>query len=181
MIVSRNEVHGVLRKAGLGAKLPAGVADDLANAASWMEGRSLPALADALDYIDNYDATRPDLATVFDLIATGQDAVDVEVATMLLIGFAAEAAGAYDMAFAINWRDGRALVGADGIAIEKQIKTGPAQVTQAGAPGATPPVAEIHVTDGVWKRANEMAAAYYVPATEASRLGGAGAGVNDND
>ncbi|MGB0853735.1 MAG: DUF3726 domain-containing protein [Pikeienuella sp.] len=181
MIVSRNEVHGVLRKAGLGAKVAAGTADDLANATSWMEARGVGAMASALDYLASGQAAQLNFATVFDRIATGESAVVVEAADTLLIGFAAGAAGAYGMTFSIEWDGAQAIVGADGYALDAAVAVGTAKVARGGHVAATPLLETIEIDDALWARANKMAAEYYVPATEASRLGGAGAGVNDND
>jgi len=37
------------------------------------------------------------------------------------------------------------------------------------------------VSDQLWIQLSDLASKTYVPATEASRLSGAGAGLNDND
>ena len=187
MIVSRNEVHGTLRKAALGAKLPAGTADDLAHAASWMEAQGLPALAMAVSYIETGAAARLNLATVFDRILAGESTVSV-VANELLIGFAADAARHYDERFLIEWGLLRIAVAADGFEIvggAEAARPGPdaaaAQVSRGPAPCVSPQADVIEVPDAVWTAANRLAAEFYVPASEASRLAGAGAGVNDND
>ena len=100
---------------------------------------------------------------------------------LLLVGFGADAARAYGMGFAIEWAECRAGVGPDGFVLSGNHATGQAVISRNDAPPATPRVDEIVVRKEDWARANQMAAAYYVPATDASRLGGAGAGVNDND
>lgn len=181
MIVSRNEVHGVVRKAALGARLPGGTADDLANAASWMEAYGLSALPLAIDVIATGTAGNINIATFFDRIAADEKSVQVDGANLLVVGFAADAAGAYGMGFAIEWAGCRAQVGADGFVLSGDNANGRATISACDPPAATTKSAEISVRQDDWARANQLAAAYYVPATEASRLGGAGAGVNDND
>jgi hypothetical protein len=181
VIVSRNEVHGVVRKAALGARLPGGTADDLANAASWMEARGLAALALALDYIQRGNAANQNIATFFDRIAVGEQQVRIDQVDLLLVGFAADAAMAYDLGFAVEWTGARVEIGPEGASQTGVDFSGPATISACVAPAAMGKVDEIVIVDEVWARANAMAAAYYVPATDASRLGGAGAGVNDND
>lgn len=181
MIVSRNEIHGVVRKAALGAGLSAGTADDLANATSWMEARGLGGLTLALDDIQNGGKQAQAYASICDRIAAGEGHVQSERAGQLLIGFAADGAAAYDLGFVIEWTTRQVEVGKHGYKQTGGGPTGPAMVRAGAQPKATPKLDEIVIERDVWTRANKMAAAYYVPATDASRLGGAGAGVNDND
>ena len=181
MIVSRNEVHGVVRKAALGAGLPGGTADDFANAASWVEARGLAGLPLALNGIQSNESGGQGYAAVFDRIAAGETPVQTEHANLLLVGFAAGAAVAYDLGFVIEWAGCRVDVGPNGYLLTGDDMNGPASVSAGTELPMTPKLAEIVVDANIWARANKMAAAYYVPATDASRLGGAGAGVNDND
>ena len=181
MIVSRNEVHGVVRKAALGARLPGGTADDLANATSWMEARGLSALPLALDHIQGGTAANLNIATFFDRLAVGEDRLQIDRATLLLVGFAADAAQAYGRGFLIEWTGCRVEVGPDGFAQTGKNCDGRVAISECAPPPTTSKLEDVSVSDTDWSRANTMAAAYYVPATEESRLGGAGAGVNDND
>lgn len=48
-------------------------------------------------------------------------------------------------------------------------------------PAQKPAIGAIEISDKIWSVLSEYAAKTYVPATEASRLAGAGAGLTDND
>ncbi len=64
MIVTLNEVQRTCQKAMSGAGAPAGVDDDAAMAAAWLEGRGLPALGAVAAALDRWagDASAMDLA-----------------------------------------------------------------------------------------------------------------------
>ncbi len=64
MIVTLNEVQRTCQKAMSGAGAPAGVDDDAANAAAWLEGRGLPALGAVAAALDGWagDASAMELA-----------------------------------------------------------------------------------------------------------------------
>lgn len=97
-----------------------------------------------------------------------------------------------DLCFELRWPDARLLVFADGITIESGRDGAPSskhadEVTvHAAAQQATPPshrprMGGVQIPLSVWRTIETLAKRTYVPASEASRARGAGAGRNDND
>lgn len=136
---SRNEISGLVLKAGRGAGLPLGVAEDLAMAVPHMDTEALAELA----------ALLTDPAHHSDLCA-------------LCAALDAQACGV-----TVNPPDcGTAL---------------PAAMTAVRVGTAPHRRGPMEVDASLWTAFDRLAQKTYVPATEASRASGAGAGLSDND
>lgn len=199
MIIARNELEGAVRKAALGLKWPGGLADDVNGAVGWMARRGLldlasanaalaaPAEGEIAETTDgltlNYQSAVRVGPSVFDLVLSGEWPViaNISVGADLLLGYGGLAAG--DGAFRLSWDGGEAVVWARGAELSGPAPTsGVIRVEAASADDlAETGVDLIEVSDQDWAGLQKLAATYYVPATEESRLSGAGAGLNDND
>ena len=185
MICSLNEISAMLRKAAMGSGFPVGLADAIAAAGVWLCANDLDGVAAALDAVDGgYDpavrVVREDRTvtfrdarvgrcgvSVFELLAAGSaDRVVVEDpdSPLLLEGMA----GVAGSTFALSNGDG-----ANRVSIEVELSA------PSDAQGARSTAVEVDAQ--AWAAAGELAARVYVPATEESRLSGAGAGLTDND
>ena len=163
---SRTEIRAALLKAGRGAGLPLGLAEDLATAGTDLLSRD-PTKADQITTALDPDPTG--------IAFTGPAALDAAVAGDLpqsvhAHGTADLFAAMLDVARrdrglqAALTRDGDTLTLAKG----------------QGAP-ASVPLGPVTVPEDHWTIWESLAARTYVPETEASRTSGAGAGLTDND
>lgn len=163
LIVSRNEVETLCYRAALGVGLPQGLAED----AAWIGAR----LA----------CTRPDgLAVMLRALAT------VETHPVVAPVFRREGGA---------WRANQAFVPAlaagpvaadlrraePGVAVIIGETDEADIITICLASGEVPPQQPFAAEDGVWRELGRLAARTYVPASDMSRLMGAGAGLLDND
>ena len=161
--VSRNEVETLCYRAALGVGLPQGLAED----AAWI-GAGLA-------------CTRPDgLAIMLRALAS------VEAHPVVAPVFRREGGA---------WRANQAFVpalvsgpvAADLRRAEPGVEvvigeTGEPDITAIClSPGEIPPHQPFVAEDGVWRELGRLAARTYVPASDTSRLMGAGAGLLDND
>lgn len=209
MICSLNEVDATLRKAAVGAGLMVGLADAVAAAGVWLCAQELDGVGSVLDAVLNPDPVRqPNTKTpgdgstltfsgtsvgwcgpsVFEVLeGTGIDRVVVETpdAPLLLVGFAGVAAQTTGRSYTLNDGTGNS------VHVAAQAWSGSAPLTGAtqleAACSTWVPTAEKSLPNGVvvnadaWASALSLAQRTYVPATEESRLHGAGAGLTDND
>lgn len=176
---SINEICGMVLKAARGAGVPLGHCEDLAKAASYIAATD-PA---ALDVIADILAVQSHQPSV---ILQG-DALRIQGGSAALAGpMAVDAirAGVREVTIA----DARAHVvvfaffAVQGIATSHRFDDADLIVSKSDqAAPAIPFVRPVFVSDQLWQVFNDYAAKTYVPATEASRIAGAGAGLTDND
>lgn len=188
MSYSLNETEALVRKAARGAGYSWGEAEDVGRAVRWLEARGLPGAAAALHLfgLKTTGSLTPDTCgltlgiRLSDGVLTEGKIADIE-APLLLLPFA-HATGTDQI---LTWPTGAASLSTDGTATFTG--TSPAlrdalTLTQGRGTG-TPLIATTRadipqtVVDGL----TALAARTYAPATEASRLLGAGAGLSDND
>ena len=210
MTLSLNEVAAEAKKAARGAGYPWGIAEEAAKAVRWLCARDLDgcgALVDLLDRVqgealarwapriggDVWDAEAGTLCPLqtgaalsdraagfpVDGISTGRVACPI-----LLAPFASHVAETAGQIVSIAWSDAEVSVASDRLHFEGRltematsvdIRLGgtvsePQNLCQRAAPD-----------EDVWTRLAAYAHRTYAPATEASRLKGAGAGLSDND
>lgn len=209
MILSENETYGMFRKAAVGAGYTHGLAQDIAAATLWLEhngfdGASalLTALSTSPSRTDPYVFRDNTLSldslpsaqfacSLFDMIATQQGKSRVYIAQvdvpLLLLGFAAIASESYQIQSVITFQSGQtATFSSSGSHFQADIPSAPCSVTlecelnpvQSDRPSAK---AAITIDTDTWAQLANLAHRTYVPATEDSRVKGAGAGLTDND
>jgi hypothetical protein len=168
-----NEVQGLVQKAARGAGIPVGQAEDLGRIASFLAG------------------TGSSIAPITAALQEPIHAVDVRWAdgrVDVIKGPAALIAPIIRDAFAMGCQTAvlndtahAPLVGAflaqSGIAQKWDGKT----VTPSDTTILTPACKAVTIPQTDWQIWLDFAARTYVPQSDASRLGGAGAGLNDND
>lgn len=210
MIVSSNELLAAAHKATTGAGYPTGIAEEVSRATVWLCHQGLDGVTASLAGIEDANVTPPRLLPG-QLIAFGDaraamhgpSAIDLLVAgaapdgivmydldsPLLLVGLAGVAAASHSAGFTLTDEDGKRCVlspvGFDGDAHLTPAKvhlraTTPQDFTPEGKRESAGR-AGIEVDDRLWSRLSEYAARTYVPATEQSRIAGAGAGLTDND
>ena len=183
---SLGEVHDLCLKATRGAGYSWGMAEEAGWAVRWLAERGLPgpkALAGLIAARDGVcpvglgasiaDFGQPDLAANAGRIAQ----------PLLLLPFVARRA-AEGSAFEVTLGDVPAVIWADGARIDGDCPP-EAEVTISGtvpAPDGAPSRTRVEVIAGdALQVLNDFAGRTYAPATEESRMRGAGAGVTDND
>ncbi len=162
MRVSRSEFEATVRKAARGADWPAALAEDLSRAAGALAatggaGGELGLSMVAGDHRDTLAAT----ITAFELSLGGEAATVTGAPPDLLAGCALSLGAEHGVGFEVR-------VDGDSAAIS----VAPAKPTE---------IVEIFVAPNVWESLQKLAHKSYVPASAASRLAGAGAGLTDND
>ena len=179
MIRSLNEIGGMVMKAARGAGVPLGHCEDMALAAEYLAatdpvrldcieqalaGRHAPVAVVWTDTTLRIDAARAAMAgpVAVDALRAGYDVVvlkDVDAPRLVLALFAGQRV-------CIN----HSFAGTDLIISRND-----------GPPPAIPMAAAVTVSGHLWAYLGDLAALTFVPATDASRLAGAGAGLTDND
>ena len=164
MICSRNEITSVVYKAAVGSGLAVGVAEDIAKAAPQLCADGKPGVALA---IKSFDCDVKAWCSALDLLASGAQTeiiLQPEVILDVLASLALLAGQTYELTYHLQ---------ALGDCVSLTTSPGPpAQHQTAGA---------VEVDEADLARAQELAHKTYVPASDASRLKGAGAGLTDND
>ncbi|MFT5065698.1 MAG: hypothetical protein ACJAXK_002221 [Yoonia sp.] len=179
MMRSLNEISGMVMKAARGAGIPLGHCEDLALAAGFLAATDpvrldclqvalaaphFPVSAEWVDktlWIADARAAMAGPAAI-DALRVGCDAV-------VLMGLDAP-------------RLVLALFAGQGVCINHHFDGPNLIVTRDDGPlPAVPMAAAVTVSGHLWAYLNDFAARTYVPATDASRLAGAGAGLTDND
>lgn len=179
MMRSLNEIGGMVMKAARGAGIPLGHCDDMALAAEYLAatdpvrldcievalaGPHSPVIAVWTDTTLQIDAARAAMAgpVAVDALRAGYDAVvlkDVDAPRLVLALFAGQ-----------------------GVCVSHSFTGADLTVRCDDGPPAVPPMAAaVTVSGHLWTYLGGLAARTYVPATDASRLAGAGAGLTDND
>jgi hypothetical protein len=148
---SINEIQGMVLKAARGAGVPLGVGEDLARAVPFFIESN--ALQEVAHLIDG--ACTEAQAAIDDAI-TGSPAPPPAKTSMTALNCLAAAQG-----LTFDFKDGVLHLSSN--------------------PPMTPATGPQTVPDALWAQLETWAAKTYVPASEASRLSGAGAGLTDND
>ena len=159
MTRSLNEIEGMIHKAARGAGLPLGHADELAAAGVRLvaEGGDPGEITVALDKATGVAMTGP--AAIDAVLATGEPVTLADVDSPHLLV---------------------AMVAAREVAVTARIES-TGVVLEPGETVVLPLDGPVDVDAAHWARWSELAARTYVPASEASRESGAGAGLTDND
>lgn len=208
---SLNEIGTLTRKAARGAGFSWGMAEEAGRAARWLAGVGLPgpeALADLLDATDGvaHGALCPldpdaDIwqasGGVLCPIAAGTALCDMALIMgdgrslsavaqpLLLVPFVAAASDIAGRAQDLSWPSATFYFGADlrGTVTAPSALADRVRITPAVASNLPPLACQLRydLCPDVAARLTLLAARTYAPETEASRLGGAGAGLSDND
>lgn len=192
MIVSLNEVEVMATKAANGAGRPWGLAQEAGMAAARLEAvglagaRCLLRLIEATDGETNLAGRCPVLEGAHLSDLGGADlpvTFDAMHQPLLLAPFLMQTGGDATLA----WPDCAVEVSSRGITISgsNSCPASPVQVriepAAAASPSMRPGTGAVDIADEIWEALGRFAHRTYVPATEASRLKGAGAGLTDND
>lgn len=207
---SLNEIENTMRRAGIGAGLHIGLAQDVAAAGAWLVARKLDGAGAVLAALgcekDRAAAAETQAGRVvfpdgrcaicgpsaIDLVMAGETTETVRVcnadAPLLIAGLAGVAAQNHEKGFRLEFGVGPAVtITSDTTRIDGAGAAARCDVTISRQPvqphsEAAMPAADGFVIDEtVWRRLAQLAAKTYVPASEASRIKGAGAGLTDND
>ena len=156
---SLNEVGGMIHKAARGAGIPIGLADELAAAGVRLIGTGGAAaeVTQALTDETGVAFTGPAAIDAALCDRAEQRLSDVETPALLV-----------------------AMVAARQVDVTAEVQ-GSDVVLKPGATQAEKPTGPVVIPDADWAKWDALAAKTYVPATEESRLSGAGAGLTDND
>ncbi len=176
--LSLGEVEGLCKKAARGAGLPWGLAEEAGFAARWLSAHGF----------DGAGLVLADLETGGQSLSLGVALADAPEAgtipaaevPLLLAPFAALVARRQPCTLTLP--DERFNFAADGAV--SHVSTGGAFSFAFGLTDGGNPLSRTTrptVSEATLQRLTELAARTYAPATEASRLAGAGAGLSDND
>jgi hypothetical protein len=211
MTWSLNEIEALSRKAARGAGYSWGLAEDAGRAVRWLEARGLPGAAALVGHLQAMDgqassALTPDLETwaapdgpacpilagtmlADGLAGDGADGLNLPDvhAPLLLLPFLSWMAEAQGRTIAVDLPGTAITLGPDGVLSAAGSVTAPGAGPVTLHFGASPSGAPI--TEGLRSACdaanvaalNTFAHRTYAPATEESRLAGAGAGLTDND
>lgn len=188
------EVEAMAKKAARGAGQSWGMAEEAAKAASWLCAQNLDGVA-ALARALGSDAGQGDaLAAAVAISDTAgawpPEGMRLEVAFVpaLLLPFAAYAARQVAQPVTLSWKGGSAVTDGHRLSLENLQpqdllqSLGPVAIRLGGTLGGPQQHqtrAEPDAED--WQQLADLAQRTYAPASEESRLKGAGAGLNDND
>jgi hypothetical protein len=206
---SLNEIEVAARRAAIGAGLPVGLAQDVSAAVAWLVARGLdgagclaallegvrrePSIAEQQDGSLIFADGRVEVcgASAIDLLLSRPSGASVTVkranAPLLLAGLAGAAAVQHGVAFELVCAGNTLLIAPETLDIDATCLTADCDVTLScrktdGADDVPlPDLNGFIIDDANWRKIAEFAYKTYVPASEASRLTGAGAGLTDND
>lgn len=210
MTLSMNEVEATAKKAARGAGYPWGLAEEAAKAARWLCARGLDgctALAGLLEQTDAVDVSRLSpvaegdewrapggtlcpLATGAAIsdraheLGAGELRVGPIAQPILLVPFAALLAVQIKGTVTVVASDGEAVTDRDQLDLRSDFPAlAPMATIAIGGEirDATRRYRRADPDPGTWDRLTRLAHRTYAPATEESRLKGAGAGLADND
>lgn len=190
--LSYNEILNTARKAASGAGLAFGVAEEIGQAAVWLSRHGLDGLRIVIDAVDVPGCAQVlNGLSVIDLLQAHEDPpareIDTGACALLILGLAGAAEATTGIRFAVRTGPSTmalrnadktgllALQHAPVITLERLTGTGSDEPVHARMP--RPPATDL----ATFNAASALAAKTYVPASEASRLTGAGAGTSDND
>lgn len=193
MIVSLNEIEQTVLKAARGAGFSWGQAEDISRAAHWLALHHLPWDEGLVALLQTPQS--PDLPLIH-AIALADKAIETLPTTLdgvrepiWIVPFAALAAERGQFALSIEWPGTRVSLSAIGGLIEASgALAHPTAVAVTIAESASGAVATVRpraggrqVSDAAWLAVQALEARTYVPASEQSRIIGAGSGISDND
>ncbi|MGB7336108.1 MAG: DUF3726 domain-containing protein [Salaquimonas sp.] len=204
---SLNEVTSELRKASLGAGFPVGHAEDLSKAAACLIDHGHDGTAALLQGLevgfekasseDNFNTAR-DGTALFEILYAGGAGSERSLigvyAPALLIGVGLQFAKTYQCSLILTLNNEiEVQLGQDQLLLscpfeailsEQMCQSVNIQVSQVLADAIETKNINgegVLINENLWLEIKTLAAKTYVPASEASRLKGAGASVNDND
>lgn len=191
MIVSRNEIETTCQRAALGVGLAHGLAEDAAAIAAWLAASGELAAEIMLRALLSAEACgvsvpcfsqdgniwRPAQDAIVPALVAGPSAADLLRADPGAVVHIGRIDEPRVIAAAL------ALAGLDAAEVPLERGQSMRLTARPGRPLATPrpPAEGFAVADAVWRELLKLAARTYVPASEQSRLKGAGAGLSDND
>jgi len=202
---SLGEVEAAARKAARGAGYPWGLAEDAGAAVRWLEARGVEGCAALVTVLRTVDGRLEDFAPGVNWRSpTGRlcpimvgaalsDRLDKDAslerifAPVLMLPVLAFMSKTHGRPVTLEVASGRAVLGCDKVFIDTALNDAPSAVRIQTGPTDTTHLDEVtlrtrsDVSDKTWKQMDRFAAKTYAPATEASRLKGAGAGLTDND
>lgn len=191
MIVSRNEIETTCQRAALGVGLSHGSAEDAATIAAWLATGGedvVEIMLAALSSVEENGIPVPCFNHVERVWRSAQHAI---VPSLVAGPCAADLLRADPgAAIEIHRTDepkiieaALALAGLDGTDVPLKHRRSMRLTARRGKPRPPPrQLAEgFAVSDAAWRELLKLASRTYVPASERSRLKGAGAGLNDND
>ncbi|WP_299948093.1 DUF3726 domain-containing protein [uncultured Ruegeria sp.] len=209
MSFSLNEVEATAKRAARGAGYTWGVAEDTAKATRWLCTQGLDgavvlsrvlehgfaaSMEDHLpaglqsDWTGNKDLcplmAGAMLSDCSDFLRSGPIRIREVAVPMLLLPFAANAARSLQAVITVTSGDFSAATDGVRLALRNECPAFADHVEVALGDGLTDPCSlQTRATPdpAAWKILNQFAHRTYAPATEASRLLGAGAGLSDND
>ncbi|MEM1079301.1 MAG: DUF3726 domain-containing protein [Pseudomonadota bacterium] len=209
--LSLNEVDATARKATRGAGYPWGIAEEAGKAVRWLCAQGIDGcavLAEHLNWFDGADlpaitptVTAPEwhaaggtLCPLMTGTAFSDRALALRDQTLtlgltgspaLLIPFAAQMARQCCGTVTLHWPNGSANTDGDALSLQGGMPSRAAWVRIAVAEYGGTDLQQIATratpAEPVWDRLNRFAHRTYAPATEESRLKGAGAGRSDRD
>lgn len=175
---SLNEISGMVLKAARGAGVPLGHCEDLALAAGYIAATD-PVMLDGLPEVLAQDMGNPVVANDGDMLKIGPASV-VMVAPIVLDALRSGMAEVV----VIAPKDPHvifALCAAQQVGLSHRFDGANLIITASDQQPAPPACEPATVAQSTWDGLNVLAFKTYVPASEASRLAGAGAGLTDND
>ena len=185
------ETEALARKAARGGGYSWGQAEDAGAAVRWLEVRGLPGAAALLALLEMPgDTGSCPIAHGTNLCDRGEPPVPVTIADMrspvLLVPFLAWVTKPDDLYLAVSLGAARIVLGPDGVWLDDVHglpERAEVRISVTTRPAAPPIAVRDRCTCGadVMQALDWFAARTYAPATEQSRLAGAGAGLSDND
>lgn len=211
MSYSLGEIEALCRKAAKGAGYGWGMAEEAGRAARWLEAQGLPGADCLLTCLEDDQADRAaplivgqdwhSPAQSLCPIVTGACLSDhaAQIAShaiqldtlrhpLLLAPFVASAAALQNITLHLTWSDVRLVISGNSHRIEGSQTNLHAAIAQGvtcgpGTSDATPVSlrSRADLAPDTYQRLCALAQRTYAPATEASRIAGAGSGLSDND
>ena len=174
---SLNEISGMVHKAARGAGLPLGHAEDLAKVAGYLAATDPVAMTCLVDVLAGpFDPPYFELDSELRIGAANAAMVAPLVVDALRSGIAAIVISEVKLPAIIF-----ASCALNGLAVAHRFEGDQLALTACAPESAVPPAKATTVSQEIWSKLDAYACRTYVPASEASRVGGAGAGLNDND
>lgn len=187
MIPSLGEITATGRKAAKGAGYSWGMADEAGRATAWLWEHGIDGISALADLLDH---GTPDTCPIHQGVAfcdappVGTVQLQELHSPILLLSFAAELSKITKKSYCLSIGNGRYSTNHEGMYCETPL-TDPAQTAALSQQPVTGerllPVSRRPAPEQAWTRLEAWEHKTYAPATEASRLAGAGAGLSDND
>ena len=207
---SLNEIEMTLLKAARGAGRPMGVAEDLARAGVWLCRLGCNGVSIAIDTLEaserqelaieyagresrlrEGEAMQVVLALIDFALSEQEQVVRLPTGLpvpQILIGAAGQFSSQYGLSFSVVFgKATEVLISPDGVSVipldlPMETVVSIRTLSTVGDSAIHQFINHRPIVDAVtWSRAEALAALTYVPASEQSRVGGAGAGLTDND